>query len=594
MSNSIIKVDGSLFSYSSADQSGKQLKLKELDQKVDAIIWKTIEKLEGDKVQASEIERIEISQTGITYYAHQAQYSYLLESEFTKEISRLANQVLVIHRDRVGEKILSSAAAGKFANLYLYSSGGGGHKTAKEAEMERDLVEFMEHVKTDMIDSEKGVLAVETEMSEEELMKGRRLITDERLKDSAKFIDWCKQMGIVKDVDVLHDYLGKVGKWATDQWDTAQASGDVIKQEQLATKQWLSDLFFGPIIFFSTLRSLIQFKPKKIVSTQAQATPSILLAIKLYNLFYKPEAEADVRLALYMTDLPTEYAIHFFDSLKRVTEMGGKGLIDLYVPELDSGTDWETLCGLPAHQVKELNVKDLPVRREFLKAIDEYRPDLENPSINLKVSDSTELALLNEVLSHQSKTAVVMGDQKQKGAQELTYRMDKQDKGTFIMLGSQPTRSAIEGYVQEYLQLARENPQTVYHVFPFAGKYEKEKECFYKQLSESLQKEPNWPSNLHIVPLSFQTPKQLVSLAMGCDTVTRSGGATAMELLVMNEIYKKFPNLPKRERYIHAQQVEGRDLVRSIALWERGNFFTLEKKVGAKVIDPKSFRSVIK
>lgn len=93
-------------------------------------------------------------------------------------------------------------------------------------------------------------------------------------------------MGLVIDIDVLHDFLGKVGVWATRQWDQAQQEGDVIKQESLASQQWLSDLFFGPIIFIPTLLNLINLKPKQIVSTQAMAIPAILLAIKLYNLFF--------------------------------------------------------------------------------------------------------------------------------------------------------------------------------------------------------------------------------------------------------------------------------------------------------------------
>lgn len=173
----------------------------------------------------------------------------------------------------------------------------------------------------------------------------------------------------------------------------------------------------------------------------------------------------------------------------------------------------------------------------------------------------------------------------------LNYDMEEGDKGYFIMLGSQPTKSAIEGYVQEFSKLAKANPNTNYHVFAYAGKFEKEIECFYKELSTHLRAKEDWPSNLRFLPLSFQTPKQLVSLEMACDTITRSGGSTAMELLVLNGV----KSAPKRARFVHVQKVEDRQkLSDSIPLWERGNFFFLKEKVGAAVIDPDSLIATIK
>lgn len=145
-------------------------------------------------------------------------------------------------------------------------------------------------------------------------------------------------------------------------------------------------------------------------------------------------------------------------------------------PKVEEGADWQKLCGLPTERVKELDVHELPVRLDFLKAVNEYQP--------------------------------------------------------------------------------------------------------------------NWPLNLRVIPLSYQTSKQLVSLEMACDTIIRSGGGTTMELLVLNEIYKKFPTLPVRQRWIHAQQIKGRSLEESIPLWEKGNYLFIKNRMSVKVVDPKSFRDL--
>jgi hypothetical protein len=495
-----------------------------------------------------------------------------------------------IQRDIWGEEIIKSIQ--KDNRLYLYSSGGGGHKSAKDAQMERFFKKLLDSIQVELYSKEAVNIDIDGNIFNSKIEK---LLIDERLKDPAKLMEWCKQSGLIKDVDILIDYLGKIGKWASNQWDEAQKVGDVKKQESLASKQWLSDLFFGPIIFFATLSTLIQTKPKQVVSTQAMATRAILFAIKLYNKLYKPKEDPPVQLHLYMTDMPTNYAMHFFDALKRLTNVGGKKHLTLYAPKLEEGKTWQALCGLKDDQVKELDVQDLPVRLDFLNAVKEYKVNPADSNVEIKISGHKELELLHEVINYQTRKEASLGDIGKQGAQVLNYSMQPQDKGCFIMLGSQPTKIAIQGYIQEFLELARLNPNVNYHVFAFAGKFEESKDCFYKELCAYIKDQPEWPHNLSFLPLSFQTPKQLVSLEMRCDTITRSGGATIMELFVLKQVNEKNPELPQKNRYIHAQPVEERSLEESIPLWERGNFFFLQNKMGkdkVKVIDPDSFKAV--
>ena len=481
------------------------------------------------------------------------------------------------NHDKTISKILDVVKE-KFKNkktLYLYFSGGGGHKSAKDAQMEKELKlitdEIIDLLKT--LDDKEGTEAANILFA-----------------DSIKFKDWCVEKGLIAEKDVLHDFLGKkVGEWATNKWDNAQKAGDVIKQESLASKQWLSDLVFGPFIFFKTLRNLIKQKPDKIVSTQAMATLYILLAIQIYNVLYKPKGSKDVKLHLYMTDMPTHSSGHFFNSLKKLWVLGGKKHLILYAPKISNDVTWKVLCNLPNNQVVELETDELPVRPAFLKAAEEYQNDPEKPKVQIKVSCLEELTLLHKVLNKQGyEKNSSLGSLEKTGSQTFHYDMEVKDENFFLMLGSQPTPSAIKDYVNRFIDQARANPENKYNMFVFAGKFEgKDKPCFYKELCHYVEEKAvtNWPQNLRVLPLSFQDPSQLVGLELQCHTITRSGGGTAMELLVLESIRKKL-NLEPKKRLIHAQKVKNRNLINSIPLWEKGNFYFLKDQLKAAVISP--------
>lgn len=524
-----------------------------------------------------DLDQIKIESHKISYFSKddnqwkEIRLSPESRNKLMKIFKRIKEPILIEH-DRVGDMILSEAQR----TLYLYSSGGGGHKAAKDAKLETHLSDLRKSIG--------------------EKFNEKEILDDERFTDSAKFVQWCKQMDIVPEIDVLRDYLGKVGEWASVQWDEAQKAGDVKKQEKLASKQWLSDFIFGPFVFISTLKSLIKYKPKTIVSTQAMATPSILLAIEIYNRLYKPKGDKDVELHLYMTDLPTEYSGHFFDALKRLTKIGGKDHLVLHAPKPKNETDWKILCGLPNNQVVELTTDELPVRPAFVEAAGTYHSDPEHPQVQIKVTGTEELSLLRGVLKFQGKDSDHLGDLENNKSQLLNYEMNPGDQGYFLMLGSQPTRTAIEEYVDKFIDKARTDEKTHYHLFAFTGRFEPNKASFYKDLSEYIKTKDNWPSNLSVLPLSFQDPQQLVSLELQCHTITRSGGSTIMELLVLDEVRKKL-NLPPKKHLVHAQKVEGRSLDNSIPLWEKGNFYFLrdyfkeenangEAKTKVKAVDP--------
>lgn len=552
-------------------------------------IFKNIVSNQNDEIDFFEIDQNKLI---IKYHSKTTCTEKTIEEHLDLKTKKIAKRILQhqgrrnlkFNLDKVASAILTSSretngsnqavtTQGSISTLYLYSSGGGGHKSAKEAIVENNLKTLLEKVKLRC--AHQG------------------LQTDPRLNDFKIFTKCCREMGLIPEADVLHDYIGIVGHWASSKWNKAQQKGDIRKQEQLASKQWLSDIFFAPSVFFATLNSLKQHHPKSVVSTQAMATPAILSAIAFYNKYYKHAEDEKIKLLLYMTDMPTKYSTHFFSSLKVLQNDTGKKYLILHAPKLEKDQNWQTLCNLPEEQVVELDVKNLPVRPAFVEAVNKYVPHSENPLVKFNVGGKEELNLLKGVLQIQGGSNQI----NQETPSLLSYPMQPADKRCFIMLGSQPTPSAIEKYIDQFIEIAAKNPNTPYHIFIFAGKFESKDPCFYKDLCESLKQRANncqWPKNLHIIPLSYQDADQIVCLELQCDTITRSGGSTAMELLILDEVFKdEGPDLKrlKPRRFVHAQEdnednVGYDELIHFIPLWEKGNFFFLEKGIGAKVISP--------
>lgn len=513
------------------------------------------------------VTQIKIQPTSIKRLKGQTWEKLVLSESDQKQVRGIVhpNQTICLTYD-LSQLVSKAIAEMKTPTFYFYSSGGGGHKAAKDARVESDWTELFEKVCVNFL----------SQYPESE---------DPHLKNPTTFIRFCKEVGLIQEYDVLHDFLGRIGEKCSSIWDQAQEAGDVTKQESLAAKQWISDIIFAVPIFLATLRRLIAHGPTTIVSTQAMATPSILIAIKVYNKFYKPEHAEDVKLDLYMTDMPTPLAGHFFDALKRIYTLAGKNKLTLHAPKPINETDWSILCGLDSPQVVELKTSELPVRAAFLQAAESFSPS-DRPKVQIKLSCESESHLLQQVLARQNIHTRLPEFSKPHEANTFTYEMQPDDEGYFLMLGSRPTRQAIKEYVERFVEIANKNPSKKYHLFAFAGKFESDPAmvCFYRELCEFTKDIAGFPTNLAFLPLSFQDPSQLVGLMLQCHTITRSGGSTAMELLVIEAVRKQL-SLPERQRLIHAQFVENRsNLAERIPVWEKGNYFFLQEALGAAFV----------
>ncbi len=465
--------------------------------------------------------------------------------------------------------------------LYLYSSGGGGHKSAKDAIRDNRLPKLQADIKEALIQKhgkEKG----------EEMFKFY-------FPNYQAFVDYALAKGLLEEKDVLLDFVGYVGKKGAESWDEAQKKGDVEKQESLAGKQKLSSVVFAPMVFVRTLLTLIRYKPEKIVSTQAICNDAIISAIGIYNTFFKPSGRKEMKLHLYMTDMPTELSDHFFGTIRSMFK-GQKELLVLHAPKANTDFDWEVKVGLKKGQYKELKNMELPIRPAFVQAVKKFQDSPFDPKkLQIKITCKEEREMLEQVIGEKA-----IAGAKSEGTQFVDYTLGRNDEAHYIMLGSQPTKSAIFAYIDQYIHRAAENSGKPLHLFLFAGKFEKDKkakDCLYKEISEYLLRKKAsgvLPKNLKIVPLSFQDADQMVGFFARCHSITRSGGATCMELMVMEEVSKAIkesgqnPGYAPPKRYVHSQLVDGRNAEESIPLWERGNFYFMRDLCGAKVVTPET------
>lgn len=531
--------------------------------------------------------------TGFAYVISEANKNLaekILSKMPDRRITLMRHSQLSEIREQVIEKIESEMSN----DYYLFSSGGGGHKFVKDGlldakikSLQKSLIKELE-LPNDLINikgvEDKAVIDINEEKLEKviETFDGRY----PPLHDFNAFKSWLSERGYIHEHDTLHDFLGIIGKKATGAWDNAQTEGKVSELEKLAGKQWLSDILFGPFIFFQTLMYLMKYRPKNVISTQAMAIPAILRAVSFYN-GYLAEKNKLAMLQLYMTDMPTGLSQHFFNPTKKIGQMNPQHLqfFHLFAPKPVGNNDIAELSGLPADKITLLEMEKLPIRPSLVKAAKKFR-DNPTPNIQVKVQSEEEYGLLKQTLNYQGSSLKL--SRSQEGV--IDYPIGENDRPVFLMLGTKPTEKAVLDYVNRYVQKAQKNKNKNYHLFAYTGNFKEGESSFYKKVVEYISTMPSFPSNLSVIPLSYQTDEQLVSLMLNANTITRFGGGTVMVLLVLNAICKD--RIYKRKNHAHAEEVPSqKDLIEGIYLWERGNFKDFKQRYpSVKVITPKAMK----
>lgn len=150
------------------------------------------------------------------------------------------------------------------------------------------------------------------------------------------------------------------------------------------------------------------------------------------------------------------------------------------------------------------------------------------------------------------------------------------------MLGSCPAQKATLKYVQLILEALKErvNEGFFYQVFVFCNDHKPGKNSLLKQVHDLILSSKEFPSNLTIIPLSFQDDNVIAPLFFRSDaTFTRSGGLTSMELMAV----------AKGQICIHSEAKDPSKLDLGMPQWEFGNASYLREKKGAKILTTSTF-----
>lgn len=198
-----------------------------------------------------------------------------------------------------------------------------------------------------------------------------------------------------------------IGKNCTNSWDKAQQRGDIKRQLQLVKCQPVAEAFFFIGTFFTVLHRLLKGEklPKKVICTQPLHLLAITMAVRMANLIRFKEERKISKVHLYLTDLPTNKAEHFFGALRRLHFVSKRcfNMMRVHTPEpicqigQTPAQFWKTQAHLQPHQVK---VESMPVSAPF-----------KNPSVlplpgsaleyEIKLFSSSEKAEMDKVLGEQ-------------------------------------------------------------------------------------------------------------------------------------------------------------------------------------------------
>ncbi len=429
--------------------------------------------------------------------------------------------------------------------IFLGSKGGAGHNSAREALLKRYL-------------NEKGLTYSEYEQHH---------------RDNIKVLDMLED---ILDVVKL-PFVGKAGQFGIRMWNTAQQSGNVRHQEWVASAQYLGEMVMFPVVYRYIKKMLNSFdsEPELFVSTQGFCTPAIVKAIHAVN-----QARGwSLKLDVWMTDMPTPYAKHFFYPLKKTKVSGEIVCLHTVKPILEANHTAAAFWKRHIGSVPVIHEEQFPIRHAFLK-----QESLLNQEVRLMLKTHDDLG----VTEHQaidgrgiifSGLSVETKEEVQGSENELKFLIRKQDRVSVLLLGSQPSRKAaltylntikqitkakeksyraaykkycsdLELYQQDIASHLKPVPPPRIFFFLYAGAPETikagslQKNVLLREISENLQ---DLPENLNVVAFTYQNDTELAPLMARADlTITRSGGLTSMELLHLN-------NKERRTTLIHTE-----------------------------------------
>lgn len=382
---------------------------------------------------------------------------------------------------------------------------------------------------------------------------------------------------IVIQKDIMLDCLGKrFGKGFAYLWNFSQKKGNLTLLSFLSKNIPTADILFYPHIFFRILYAIIRNDVDQVIDTQPIGTSAIIRAIK----WARRITNKRLKLEKIVTELPTDKVLHFFKPIKGISHKNHDYIklistIPLLHENQTPEAFWRKNCGLSE---KEVCYEGFPLRPTFARYENQERQTNERMEIQIKVTSPEEKLFISNTIKKGNLHSEIYRD-------KVAIHIESNDKVATILLGSQPAEEATLNYVKSYIEMMRRAGNRERHLlFVFCNQHAEHKNTLLKRMHDLVQKTPDYPSNLNVIPMCFQDDEVIAPLYYRSDaTFTRSGGLTSMELM----------SVAQGQIWIHSEvrhgTIDGEKLCKGMPIWERGNAIYLKEKKGARFITPDTF-----
>jgi len=389
------------------------------------------------------------------------------------------------------------------------------------------------------------------------------------------------------------------GGFLKKTWDSAQQAGDIASLKIFVHSQFVvDDMFYKQCLTY--MRKVLKGElgqnrqlphvgpPSRLIDTEPMLIPSISEAVNEGM----NQGSTLTKVHLYMTDLPGEgkyKPFSFWDPIKAIQAKHAEAsrclVLHTVAPLTGGAAAIASKTGLAVSQVAI--ERFLPVNPGF------YEGGMPKPRT------ATEITLMAQLPEEEAFL----------GGVSRTFSIGATDTVMLVMLGSQPTVKAIHAYLEQAALLRQPPPGTMQYVFLASGPHQKPAyRDLYVSLSTraaALNKEQEASgSRLRFIPFTGQPAQPIEGRAEV--TVTRSGGMTAGELLALDA------RGDNKQAFLHIEEAAGippkppccdltveteweaKALGLGMVPWEAGNARYLIRKIGAKLITPQTFASMVK
>lgn len=393
----------------------------------------------------------------------------------------------------------------------------------------------------------------------------------------------------------------RFGDWMADTWNNAQKKGQLGLLRFIANPigMRIAEFLLGWLVkhrFKNMLRSLAQ-EPKFVVSTQAFCAKELAEAVYEVN----KEKAWKMHFDIYLTDLPSKRATHFFPSVKRISHHQKlRNITTLHAPDPigkitdeEKATFWKKHCGLVHRKTDD----PFPIRQTFLHT-ETWGQSLKNETFDLPIKVNNP----DEALTFKKTTpAGLLQTETTQTGTKSTFRisLNQKDKVGFLMLGSQPTTESVLAWLQTFVRARQQQSSDghQHYFFLYCGAPETNTiknpllaavTAKITEMAESL------PKDIHIIPFTNQDAEVIAPLMARSDlTITRSGGATSMELLQLHNS----KDIPKREdkcTFIHSEALTRPNDMRILEALRSNLITRFGTREGVSDVTPREWKSIKK